>query len=92
MKRIILIGVIACFAFLSSCTDNQSAMHYGGEMKIHLPAGEVLENATWKANKASASLWYLTRKREPGETPKTHIFREKSDFGMMQGSVIFVEH
>jgi hypothetical protein len=43
MKRVLLIGVIACFAFLSSCTDNQVAMHYGGEMKIDLPAGEVLE-------------------------------------------------
>jgi hypothetical protein len=92
MKKYIMIGLICIATFLSGCTQNERVMNYGGNMTIDLPVGERFENATWKATQSSTSLWYITRKREVGEKPTTHIFREKSTFGGLEGSVTFVEH
>jgi len=33
----------------------------------------------------------LTRKREAGEKPKTHIFHEKSTYGLVEGTVTITE-
>lgn len=69
------------------CTENQMAKQFGGNMTVNLPKGEKLTVATWK----DTQLWYLTRPMQEGEQPETSIFRENSAFGIIEGSVIFVE-
>lgn len=74
-----------------SCTDNQRARSFGGTETINLPKGEKLVNATWKGEKGAADLWYLTEPMDSTYIPKTKHFREQSGYGIMQGTVIFVE-
>ena len=90
MKKILAIALLSLT--LVSCTDNQNAAKFGGTKTINLPAGEKLENITWKISDSNVSLWYLTTKRDPSEAPKTHTFKESSSYGVMQGKVIIVEH
>lgn len=83
----IFIGLIALMLTFASCTKNQKAKNWGGEYTIELPANTKLVEATWKNN----DLWYLTRPMRPGETAETFNFIEDSDYGVMEGTVIFVE-
>jgi len=87
MKNFILFSLLA-ISILTGCTDNQSAKNYGGTMTIELPPGQKLVTATWK----ESQLWYLTRPSKAGETPESLTFKEKSDYGMLEGTVIFKEH
>ena len=82
-----MIGLVFTIV-LTSCTGNQRAKNFGGNYTIELDAGQTLVEATWKGD---ANLWYLTRKRKEGETPTTYKFKEDSNFGMMEGTVTFVE-
>jgi hypothetical protein len=91
MKNKILLGTLLACGLLTGCTENERAMHYGGNIKVVLPPGEVLEDVTWKVSNGAPNLWYMTRKREPGESPRKHFFREKSTYGMAEGSVTFIE-
>ena len=90
MKKILAIALLSLT--LVSCTDNENAAKFGGRKTINLPAGEKLENITWKISDSNVSLWYLTTKRDPSEAPKTHTFKESSSYGLMQGTVTIVEH
>lgn len=85
MKRFLILVVLV--VLVASCTENQQARQFGGTSTIALPAGQKLVNATWKDH----DLWYLTRPMEEGETPTTWKFQEDSSFGMMEGTIIFVE-
>jgi hypothetical protein len=94
MKSTILCSIILASCLLTGCTENSRTNQFGGDMKIDLPPGEVLENITWKSvggSTSSANLWILTRKREAGEKPKTHIFHEKSTYGLVEGTVTITE-
>jgi len=42
---------------------------------------------TWKEQE----IWYLTRPRTAGEEPITWTFKEKSDLGIQEGTVILQE-
>lgn len=75
----------------SSCTDNQKARNYGGTETFKLQPGEKLINATWKGDKGSSNLWYLTRPMRSNEKADTIYFRESSDYGVWQGTVVFIE-
>lgn len=72
----------------SSCTENQRARTFGGTMVIDLPAGEKVVNATWK----ESDLWILTRKFRADEQSETYYFREKSSFGILEGTITIIEH
>ncbi len=72
---------------IAACTQNQMAKNYGGTQTINLPAGEKLITATWKDD----HLWYLSRQMHAGEIPETTTLHEQSSFGIIQGTVIFVE-
>jgi hypothetical protein len=72
---------------MAACTANQRAKDFGGTITVYISTGEKLVNATWK----EADLWYLTRPRRSGEVPETSTFKENSTFGMMNGTVIFIE-
>jgi hypothetical protein len=78
---------LLAIATLSSCTENVRARQFGGNMTVELPPNTKLVGATWK----EAHLWYLYRPIHQGETPEVSILQESSNFGMMEGTVTFVE-
>ena len=78
MKK--LIFLFALVVTLFSCTENERAKIYGGKLDYRLKPNEVLINATWK----EGELWILSKDTITG----IHYFREKSNFGMMEGEVI----
>ncbi len=88
MKTIcnLLILIILATATIS-CTENQRARNFGGTETINLPKGEKLVVATWK----ETNLWYLTEPMDSSYVPKIKIFREESSYGMLEGTVTFVE-
>jgi hypothetical protein len=94
MRRNIVILITAAAFILSTaltftgCTANVRSKVWGGNMNIDLPAHQKLVNATWK----DAELWYLTRPMREGEVPETSILHEKSSFGVIEGTVTFIEH
>lgn len=85
MKKLLLLWLFSCS--LDACTDNQSAKNYGGTAEVTLPAGEKLITATWKDD----DLWYLTRPMLATDSAVTYTFKEKSSFGMMEGTYIIHE-
>lgn len=88
MKKILALCVVGLVALsMVGCTDNQRAKTFGGTTKIELPKGKKLVNATWKNN----NLWYVVRDAKSGETPEVVEFVEASNFGIVEGKIIFIE-
>ena len=85
MKKLLL--VFSVVLMLGSCTENERAKSFGGEMTINIPKGNKVTNITWK----ESELWYSYRPFAEGEKPQTQTFVEESSFGMMEGKVIFKE-
>lgn len=71
---------------LTGC-GNTLARSFGGTITVDLPVGEKLQEATWKDDE----LWYLTRPMREDEEPETWKFQEKSNYGVIEGTVIFKE-
>lgn len=87
MKKLIILALFAVsMVSLISC-DNWKSRKWGGSTTITLPKGEKLIEATWK----ESSLWYLTEPMDADYEPKKKTFREDSNFGILEGTVIFVE-
>ena len=84
MKKVILF--LFAITALASCTQNQRAKNFGGTATYNLPTGERFVNATWKEN----NLWIVT-KRDTAK-PITYTMTEQSNFGVMQGKVVIIEH
>lgn len=82
MKKMLALALLVLVGCQNTC-----ARTYGGTSTVKLEPGEKLVNATWK----TANLWVLTRKAHPGEEPETHVFREYSNWGLVEGKVVFVE-
>lgn len=89
MKTKFLLLIVALFGALSlsSCTENQRARKFGGDITIRLKPGEKLMMATWKDD----NLFYLTEPMEEGYTPKAKNFYEDSSYGVLQTHVKFIE-
>ena len=85
MKRISLSLLV--IGLLATGCENWRAKHWGGTMTVNLPANSKLVNATWK----EGHLWYLYRPMQSNEVAVTSTFTEKSNMGMLQGTVVFVE-
>lgn len=79
MKKTIfaIIGIVS----MASCTDNQIARNYGGTEEVKLNPNEVVLNVTWKQD----NMWICTKDTLTGIV----YFREKSSWGLVEGSVIF---
>lgn len=75
---IVLFG--GAVAALSGCTDNSRARRWGGTEEVTLKPNEVVLNVTWKENE----MWICTKDTISGVV----YFREKSSWGMMEGTVI----
>ena len=86
MKKVLL-GLLV-ITTITSCTQNNNARLWGGEETIHLETGERLINVTWKG-KYDSDLWILTK--QDTTKPTTYSFKEKSNFGVMDGEVIIIE-
>lgn len=87
MKKLIILALFAVsMVSLFSC-DNWTSRKWGGSMTIVLPKGEKLVDVTWRGN----NLWYLTEPMDADYEPKTKIFREDSNLGILEGTVTFVE-
>ena len=80
MKKSILFGFV--LLVLASC--NSITRNWGGDTKIELGPNERCVNVTWK----KSDLWVLV---QDTTKPKTFIFREYSNFGILEGEVIIVE-
>jgi uncharacterized lipoprotein YehR (DUF1307 family) len=78
MKKIFVIA-IAVMA-LVSCTENERARRFGGVEEVELKPNEVVLNVTWKGNE----MWICTKDTATNIT----YFREKSSWGVMEGTVI----
>lgn len=85
MRRILFI--LMTILFFISCTENQMARKFGGTAEIKLPRGEKLLMVTWK----ETNLFYLTEPMDSDYIPKTKIFREDSNYGLIESKVIFIE-
>jgi len=85
MKKIILVLTILMMVGLNSC--NYCTRKWGGDQTIRLEPGEKLVEVTWK----ESSLWYLVEPMEDDYVPKTKIFKENSNAGMLEGTVTFIE-
>lgn len=79
-----VIVLVAC----CSCTEHTRARSWGGEETVTLPSGTKLLEVTWKEDN---SLWYLLEPMDSNYIPKTKTFKEDSRFGIMEGTVKFVE-
>lgn len=86
---IAVIVCLVCLLIIYSCTDNTRSRVWGGKMTIELPKGQKLIEATWKGE--GNSLWYLTEPMDTNYTPKVKTFSENSRFGVLEGTVIFIE-
>ncbi len=83
-----VVGIVAfgTALFLSGC--GQHATRYGGGTStISLPCGMKYVHSSWKEN----NIWYAYRPARPGEPFETINMSESSQFGLAQGTVVFVE-
>lgn len=85
MKKLLLISMLVSLFGLCSC--QYCTRQFGGETTINLKKGEKLVEVTWK----DANLWYLTEPMEDDYIPKTKVFKENSNAGMLEGKVTFIE-
>ena len=79
--------IVCALLVFNSCTANERARSWGGEMTIAVPAGQKLVNVTWK----ETEVWILTRPMRVDETPETYSFYEKSPWGLMEGEIKLTE-
>lgn len=87
MKKILLFASVFAVIGFTSCTQQERAKQFGGSVTVNLPSGQKLVNATWK----DTDLWYLTEEGDSTFQPKRYTFKESSTYGMMEGSVTFIE-
>jgi uncharacterized lipoprotein YehR (DUF1307 family) len=78
MKKIFVIAIATLS--LVSCTENERARRFGGVEEVELKPNEVVLNVTWKENE----MWICTK----DTTTNITYFREKSSWGVMEGTVI----
>jgi hypothetical protein len=87
MKKIIVALTMVLSLVFTSCTENTRTKAFGGSMVIEVPAGNKVTNMTWK----EGNLWYSYRPFLENEKPCTQIFVEESSFGILNGTVTFIE-
>jgi len=72
--------ILVAMVVMSSCTENVRARHFGGTETLALKPNEKVLNVTWKDNE----MWVCTQDTITGVV----YFREKSSWGVMEGTVI----
>lgn len=88
VKKKIIGGIVLLAVMVFSLTGCKSiAKSYGGTITIDVPKGQKVIEATWK----DSNLWYLTRPMREDEEPEIFTLQEDSNFGIIEGKVIFEE-
>lgn len=82
---VLLLGVIS----INALGCNTFARKLGGKTEIDLPDNKKLLECTWKDDD---SLWYLVRDMREDENEESYEFKEDSNFGVIEGTVIIKEH
>lgn len=85
MKKFLLI--IATVLLFASCTEQERARNFGGEVTIKAPAGYKVTSATWKEN----NIFYFLEPMEDEYVPKEKKFIESSSYGVLETEVTFIE-
>jgi hypothetical protein len=78
MKKIFYLIMLGTLSV--SCTENQRAKNFGGTEEVRLKKNEIILNVTWKGDQ----MWICTKDTSTG----TSYFREKSNWGVMEGTII----
>ena len=78
MKKLLTLLLVG--SVFASCTQNQRAKHFGGTEEIELKKNEIVLNVTWKGNE----MCICTKDTTTGIA----YFREKSNWGVLEGTVI----
>jgi len=84
---ILMILIVGISFVATSCTENTRAKRWGGSMTVTLDSHQKLVNVTWK----DSHMWILTRPMRVGETNEVYTFKEKSTYGVMEGTITIVE-
>ena len=87
MKNFIYPFIFVMMLCMVSC-DQYISRRFGGNTTINLQPGEKLVEVTWKNE---ADLWYLVEPMDSNYVPKTKVFKESSNLGVLSGSITFVE-
>lgn len=82
-----ILSFILLICLLTACTQNQRVRRYGGQSTIQLDKERKLVNVTWK----EGSLWILTTQMDSGYIPKSYLFSEHSNLGIVQGETLIIE-
>ena len=80
--------MIICLTLSLGSCEQQITRQYGGTTTINLEKGEKLIEVTWKGG----DLWYLVEDMDSDYIPKVKTFKESSQFGMLEGKVVFIEN
>lgn len=83
MKYLLLLLIVS----FVSCTDNEVAKNYGGTEEVTLAPNTQLVNVTWK----ETNMWMLTKPADSNFIPKTYHFKEKSSYGVWEGTIVIKE-
>lgn len=90
MKKVFIALTLLIFALtLSGCQND--ARIAGGTATIDVDPGKRIIPYTVQWDKGN-NIWYLTEDAPADYQPKTYVFKESSNLGMMQGEIIIVEH
>lgn len=84
MKKFLFVLLTICL--FTSC-EQYVSYKLGGNITINLAPGERLIEATWK----KSDLWYLVEPMDSDYEPKVKVFKESSLYGVLEGSVTFIE-
>lgn len=85
MKKFLLI--IATVLLFASCTEQNRARNFGGEVTIKAPVGYKVTSATWKED----NIFYFLEPMEDEYVPKEKKFIESSSYGVFETEVTFIE-
>lgn len=74
-------------------SNNTMTKRFGGEQVIVLEKGLKLMDIDWKfdALTETDSLWIQTRKMREDDIAEEYMYKEKSTFGLIEGTVIIKE-
>lgn len=87
----IIFGIITVLSGHGNTSNgfNPIARQFGGTITINLENNRKLVNVSWKKDD---SLWILTRKMRKDEEAETYEYKEDSTFGVIEGTVVVIEH
>lgn len=86
-KKILTMTAIVSVLILSLNGCQTTTKNWGGNTTLELEPNEKLEEITWKDD----SLWYLTRTMTENDIAEIHVFKQSSNWGVLEGTVTIVE-